>query len=122
MSYILVVDDDKAIRDMLAALFTRKGYEVRLAENGAEGERYVEADMPNLMITDIMMPDEDGIELLVRLRKSAPDLKVIAISGGSRGFSYDPLPTAAKLGAARTFAKPLDPKELLSAVQELLEA
>ena len=122
MSYILVVDDDEAIRDMLQLLLTRKGHSVEVAANGGEGERLIGQSVPDLVITDMMMPEEDGMELLMHLRAHAPNIPIIAISGGGRGFSYDPLPTAEKLGAHRTFAKPLDPKELLSAVQELLEA
>jgi DNA-binding response OmpR family regulator len=122
MSYILIVDDDDAVRGMLQMFFTRNGYTVKVAEDGAEGERCVQAEMPTLLITDIMMPNEDGMELLMNLRDKAPDLPVIAISGGSRGFSYDPLPVAKKLGARCVFSKPLDPQELLAAVKELIPA
>jgi DNA-binding response OmpR family regulator len=120
MSYILIVDDDDAVREMLQMLLTRNGYTVKVAEDGAAGERCVQAEMPSLMITDIMMPNEDGMELLMNLREKAPHLPVIAISGGSRGFSYDPLPVAKKLGARLVFAKPLDPRELLAAVAKLV--
>lgn len=122
MSYILVVDDDEAIRDMLQLLLERKGYSVEVAEDGNVGERMLAEQLPDLLITDMMMPEEDGMELLMHVRQNYSDLPVIAISGGSRGFSYDPLPTAQRLGASRAFSKPLDPKELLASVQELLSA
>ena len=122
MNHILVIDDDVAIREMLHFFLTRKGYRVDLAENGAKGEQRMAERMPDLVISDMLMPGEDGLELLMRMRKRFPALQIMAISGGIRDASYDPLPVAKMLGACCTFAKPLDLNEVLQAVQRLLGA
>lgn len=121
MKHILVIDDDAAIRDLLEYLLTRHGYRVTLAENGVQGEEQVAMEKPDLVITDMMMPEEDGMELLMHMRKQRPTLPIIAISGGMRDYAYNPLPVAQKLGASFTFLKPLDVNEVLRAVQTILE-
>lgn len=120
MKTVLVVDDDAAIRDLLRYFLSLKGYSVDVAENGAAGEALMEERRPDLIISDILMPGEDGLEFLMHTCKRFPEVPVIAISGGIRAANYDPLPIAEKLGARHTFTKPLDLNELLGAIHGLL--
>jgi YesN/AraC family two-component response regulator len=117
---ILIIDDEEQIREMLAQMLTREGYEVVHAENGKEGMRVCREEDVDLIITDIIMPEKDGIEMILELRHDFPNLKVIAISGGGRLGPDGYLEMAQKLGAHRTFFKPFNRKEILDAVQELL--
>jgi DNA-binding response OmpR family regulator len=117
---ILVIDDDPHVSGFLHALLTREGYEVELAADGAKGLKAFEAAPSDLVITDIIMPEREGIEVITQLRKLSPSTRIIAISGGGRMGPDAYLPLARNLGASRAFAKPLDKNELLAAVRELL--
>ena len=121
MKRILVIDDDMQMRQMLRQTLERQGYEVIDAPDGKEGMRLYHQAPTDLIITDIIMPEKEGIETIVELRRDFPDVKIIAISGGSRGLNKEYyLNLTKKLGALFTFAKPFDRKELLEAIQELL--
>lgn len=122
MSRILIIDDDDQVRGFLRHLFTREGYEVDEAADGAEGLKHFRAAPSDVVITDIIMPEREGIEVITELRRQSPKTRIIAISGGGRIGPESYLPLAREFGAARTFAKPLDKNELLAAVRELLEA
>ena len=120
MKRILVIDDDVQFRQMLKQILERAGYEVADAPDGKEGIRLYRQAPTDLIITDIIMPEKEGIETILELRREFPDVKIIAISGGGR---FDPgvyLEAAEKFGVARTFGKPVDRKELLDDIQELL--
>ena len=117
---ILIIDDEEQIREMLAQMLTREGYEVVHANNGKEGMKACREQKVDLIITDIIMPEKDGIEMILELRRDFPHLKVIAISGGGRLGPDGYLEMAQKLGAHRTFFKPFNRQEILDAVQELL--
>lgn len=117
---ILIIDDEEQIREMLGQMLTREGYEVVHADNGKEGMKVCRGQKVDLIITDIIMPEKDGIEMILELRHDFPHLKVIAISGGGRLGPDGYLEMAQKLGAHRTFFKPFNRKEILDAVQELL--
>jgi len=117
---ILIIDDEEQIRDMLAQMLTREGYQVVHAKNGKEGMKACREQKVDLIITDIIMPEKDGIEMILELRHDFPHLKVIAISGGGRLGPDGYLEMAQKLGAHRTFFKPFNRKEILEAVQDLL--
>jgi DNA-binding NtrC family response regulator len=117
---ILIIDDEEQIRAMLEQMLTREGYEVAVADNGKEGMRVCREQEIDLIITDIIMPEKDGIEMILELRHDFPQLKVIAISGGGRLGPDGYLEMAQKLGAHRTFFKPFNRKEILDAVQDLL--
>ena len=120
MSKILVIDDDPSILTMLKKMLEKAGYEVDTANNGSEGLEKIEECPPDLLITDIVMPEKEGLELIFYLRKKNPGLKIIAISGGGR-FNYDGYLTSAKhLGANLIFQKPLVHKELIQAVTNLV--
>ena len=110
---------------MLKQTLERAGYEVAAAANGATGLKLYEskasaAEPFNVVITDLIMPEMEGIETITKLRKSNPKVKIIAISGGGRNKPEDYLHLAGKLGAARTFTKPVDRDALLKAVSELV--
>lgn len=122
MAKILVVDDDAQVRQLLRRLLTRSGYDVSEAGDGAAAQRIVETEPIDLLITDIIMPEKEGIELITMMRKSRPSLPIIAISGGGHADSEQYLEIARLLGAKRVLGKPFDVDELLTAVAELLPA
>lgn len=120
MNHILVIDDNDGIRDVLKYFLLSHDYSVAVAESGSVGKKLMTEQMPDLVITDMMMPDEDGLELVMHMHRRFPDLPIIAISGGAGGFRYDPLPVAEKIGACRTFSKPLDLQGMLREIKVLL--
>lgn len=120
MKRILIIDDDFLVRDMLERLMRKARYDVETAENGGRALRLHRSCPVDLVITDIIMPEKEGLETIVEFRKSAPAVKIIAISGGGRIGPSSYLRMAKLLGADRTFAKPVDTEQLLSTVEELL--
>lgn len=116
MGRILIMEDDESIRLALRKSLDRAGHEVFEAGNGAEGAAIYRVTPPDLIITDILMPDQDGVEALLDLRNHLPDVKIIVISGNAQEF----LPIARDLGAHKTFAKPFQQSEIIEAVEELL--
>jgi CheY-like chemotaxis protein len=120
MAKILVFDDEPSILLMIKKMLEKSGHEVDIALNGKEGMTLFEKNKPDLLITDIIMPEKEGLETIFELRRKYPDLKIIAISGGGRIGPDGYLPGAKLLGANAVFTKPLVPKEFLQAVSELL--
>ena len=120
MARILVIDDDPQIRMLLRELLEREAYEVLDAFNGFEALEIFSHNTIDLVITDIVMPDMDGLEVMIRLRKTHPELKVIAISGGARIRPQSYLDLADSLGADATLTKPMDMNVVLKTVKELL--
>lgn len=121
MKRILVVDDDDVIRAMLRKLFTAGGFDVSVAENGKEAVRRQEERPFDLIVTDLVMPEKEGIETIMEFRKKYPATKIIAMSGGGKLNSGDYyLELARNLGAQKTLAKPFTHREILAAVIELL--
>jgi CheY-like chemotaxis protein len=120
MARILVVDDDPQIRTLLAQTLEREGHLVVAASDGAQGVRLFREDPVDLIITDIIMPEKDGWEAIVELRKSFPETRIIAMSGGGELGPSSYLAIAKRFGAERIFSKPLKRQELLKAVRELL--
>ncbi|MBC8440073.1 MAG: response regulator [Deltaproteobacteria bacterium] len=122
MARILIIDDEVQILNMLRQMLEGEGYEVIDAPDGKEGLRLYRENPTNLIITDLIMPEKEGIETIVELRRDFPDVKIIAISGGGRESPDNfLLNISGKLGAQRTFAKPVEREELLKAVRELLK-
>jgi len=115
---ILVIDDEQAVGELIRILLTRNGYDVSTAESGREGLRQVEALRPDLVITDITMPDMEGIELISILRKQHGDVPIIAMSGNVVGRSF--LKVTEVLGAAATLNKPFSTQELIDVVKAAL--
>lgn len=121
MAKILIVEDDDQLRDMLTQMFEREEYEVVGSENGEEAIRVLRQSPVDLLVTDIIMPQIDGTRLIMEIRKEYPNLKIIAISGGSRHIDpQNPLHIAKKLGAKFTFTKPFRLSDLLGAVRKLV--
>ncbi len=120
MALILVVDDDQLFRTMLSETLVNLGHNVVQACNGTEGLKLYRRAGADLIITDIVMPEAEGFELLTELQKNRSRVKIIAMSGGGRGHKVDYLESARCLGAARVLAKPFTNDELLAAIQELL--
>lgn len=120
MARILIIEDDNEVRDYLESVLTRAGYEVCSAANGMEGVQLFRRVPADLVITDIIMPEKDGIETILDLRHGNEKLKVIAISGGGRSEPENYLHSARLLGADRTMKKPFTNQEMLAAVADLL--
>ena len=120
MPRVLVVDDDQDVREMLRQMLERAGYGVSIATNGKEALTEYRAAPADLMVTDIVMPEKEGLETILDLRKDFPDVKIIAISGGGRLGPQNYIEMASAFGAKRTFTKPLDRKEFLAAVSDLI--
>jgi DNA-binding response OmpR family regulator len=121
MTRILVIDDDQLVLDMLYDSLTREGYDVLRASNGKQGLSLFRKEPVDLIITDIIMPEKEGIETIIELRKDFPDVKIIAISGGGRVGTKDYLQMAKMFGVQRTFTKPVARKQLLDAIRELID-
>jgi DNA-binding response OmpR family regulator len=120
MAKILVLDDEPSILLMIKKMLEREGHEVDLALNGLAGMELFEKNRPDLVVTDIIMPEKEGLETILELRKKYPELKIIAISGGGRIGPQGYLPSAKYLGADMVFQKPLVQKEFVQAVTTLL--
>ncbi len=120
MARILIIDDDVQMRSRLRQMLEREGYEVEEANNGKVALRAYKENPADLVITDIIMPEKEGLEIIRELRKDYPDVKVIAISGGGHISPDEYLYLAKAFGAQCVFAKPFERRELIEAVQELI--
>ena len=120
MAKIYVFDDELSILLMIKKMLEKAGYDVDIALNGREGMELFKKNVPDLLVTDIIMPEREGLETIFALRSKYPKLKIIAISGGGRISPSGYLPGAKLLGADMVFEKPLDQKEFLQAVSLLL--
>ena len=121
MALILIIDDESQIRSMLRLMLERVGHEVIEAPDGIEGIRQYRANPADLIITDLIMPNKDGIGMIIDLKKEFPKVKFIAMSGGGVNRPEGYLDGAKKLGATRTLTKPIDREEMLAAVKETLK-
>lgn len=120
MIKILVIEDDNSFRNVLMQMLEKAGYEVIQAENGNQALKICESFSPDLVLTDIIMPDKEGLETIQELLSICPEIKIIAMSGGGRFGPNSYLPLAQKLGARKTLQKPFMREELLSAIAEVL--
>jgi CheY-like chemotaxis protein len=119
---ILVIDDDPVVRGMLVEMLRREGYDVDEAEDGRQGMKRFHEHPAALVITDVVMPEQEGLETLMQLRHSGQPVKVVAISGGGRVGPDAYLNSARTLGADAILAKPFGREELLEVVTKLLAA
>ena len=117
MKTIPVADDETKVRVMIARHLASAGYEVREASNGKEALLAVSHGGIDLVITDLHMPDMDGIELIARMSQDASAPKIIAISGGGHLDKQTVLEMASRLGAAQTLEKPFSGEQLLEIVE-----
>ena len=121
MSSILLVDDDVSVLDVLSEMLRLEGHDVAVAENGQQAVDQVSTSFFDLIITDLIMPEKEGLETIADIRRKFAELPIIAISGGGRLGPNDYLETARFIGANATLAKPFARKELLQTVDALLD-
>lgn len=117
---VLIVEDNADLRFMLRRVFEGAGYSVDEAANGRFALALAAKIRPDVVLTDIFMPEIEGIETILRLREAAPNAKIVAMSGRPDISDYDVLGSALKLGAHATIAKPFMPRDVLLKVSELL--
>jgi CheY-like chemotaxis protein len=120
MARILIIEDDKPVGESLVEMMQSVGHQAALAANGAEGLKLYPGFEPDLVITDLLMPEVEGMETIRRLRTAQSDLPIIAISGRQRYRDIDYLSIAKNLGADFALSKPVSPAILMLAVSELL--
>jgi DNA-binding response OmpR family regulator len=122
MKRILLIDDDEHFREMFAELLKRNDYLVIETNDGRYAKNLYLEHSPDIVITDIIMPDKEGIETILELRKMNKSMKIIAISGGGRTNAVDNLRSAKLLGANLVFEKPFENKEILAGIEKLLNS
>ncbi|QJW92969.1 response regulator transcription factor [Frigoriglobus tundricola] len=121
MAEILVIDDEALVRRHVSDVLVAAGHTVRQAGDGRAGLAALQAAAPDLVVCDLFMPGMEGLETIRELRRSAPALPVVAVSGGGRWDLLELLESAAVLGATIALSKPLSRAALLQAVRELLD-
>ena len=122
MARILIIDDNYMLRESLTRLLAEAGYEVNTAENGRLALQLFQSLFFDLVITDIVMPEMDGLEFIQEMKQHYPQAKIIAISGGGRCSPQDYLEIAGALGVSATIAKPFANKDILAIVEGLLSS
>lgn len=120
MASVLIIDDDTSIRRVVRAALERAGHRVAEAGNGAEGMQRYRMAPADLVITDVFMPDQDGIETIQQLREEFPASRILAISGGSVAGTSGTLRDALLLGADATLAKPFTVEQLTRIIDGML--
>jgi len=121
MGVILIVDDEAEVRASIDACLRRDGHVLIHAENGRQCEAAIARHNPDLVILDVVMPEQDGLETIRALRRTRPNLKILAVSGGGEHQFGGSLHFAREFGAHAGLAKPLDLERLRAAVRSLLE-
>jgi CheY-like chemotaxis protein len=111
---VLVIDDDHLVRYTLSKILQRNGYHVTTAADGKRAMAVFRDERPDVVITDIIMPEQEGIETILKIRCERPEVKIIAISGGARTHNLDYLGMAEAFGADDVISKPFEAEELLS--------
>ncbi len=119
MARVLIIDDEESLRTLLRHVLEGSGHTVQEAADGREGLTLFRESPADVVVTDILMPDTDGMATTLELTREYPDVKVIAMTGeyGDRNF----LDVAKRFGAHRTLLKPFDPEELREAVRQVME-
>jgi CheY-like chemotaxis protein len=120
MAKILVIDDDTLVRAVLTSILEQVGHTVLTAEDGLRGMAMFREERPDLVITDLVMPEQQGIQTLAKIRGDDPNAKVIVMSGSGRIGDTDFLAEAQALDANDIVAKPFDPEDLLRSVSRCL--
>lgn len=120
MATILLIDDEPAVRELLSDFLTRSGHLVTGAANGAEGEALYKSRSFDLVIMDILMPQQGGLETILRLKSRYPDIRLIAISGGCMLPAESYLSLVRPLGVDECLSKPFELSELIDSVNRLL--
>jgi DNA-binding response OmpR family regulator len=120
MPGILLVEDDNDLREMLKDTLSRKNFTVLEAKNGRDAIMHFKPAVIDLVVTDLIMPEEDGLKVIMRLREMKPGLKIIAISGGGKAGPGSYLNLARALGADAIYSKPFSINDLITKIEELL--
>ena len=118
---VLILDDDLELAQSLKEILSDEGYQVDVASNGREGIRLQSANPYDLIVTDIVMPEEDGLEVIMWVKESYPETKLVAISGGGYFDSRDYLLMAKELGASFVLCKPFEVKTLKAGIKRILD-
>jgi DNA-binding NtrC family response regulator len=121
VAHLLVVDDEEPVRTLFNAYLSHNGHTVRCASNGQSALELYKTERFDVVITDLLMPEMEGIETIRELRRINPSAKIIAISGGGTGKAAHYLLIAQKIGAHYTFDKPVSLHKLLEAVESLVQ-
>jgi len=121
MSRILIIDDNTSMREVVSEMLQQAGYETVDVENGRFALQVHRESPVDLIITDLFMPDTDGLEIINQFRHQYPEVKIIAVSGGGSRGLVELLSVAKKMGAERALMKPFSWEELLAAVQGVLD-
>lgn len=119
MARVMVIDDDEVVRMVLTRTLERAGHEVISADDGRKGVALFKMNPTDVVLTDIYMPNQEGLATIMELRRAYPAVKVVAISGGGANAGLDVLPVAEALGADRALRKPVSPSELTALIKEL---
>ncbi|HSI09052.1 MAG: response regulator [Rariglobus sp.] len=122
MARILLIDDDEPFRSVLKVSLQQMGHDVIDARDGCEGVALYTGGGFDIVVTDLIMPDKEGIETIMDLRKLNPAVKIIAMSGGGRVTSVDYLQIARQVGAKRILAKPFLYEDIKVAIEQLMES
>lgn len=120
MRRILVIEDDRAARDVITRALRNAGYDVLTATDGGEGLIVWAKERPDLIVTDLHMPNVDGLEAILALRERGATIPIIAVSGGDSHHSFLALESANDLGATTVLEKPFDPQQLVAVVAKAL--
>ena len=117
---VLIIDDESEVRALLSRTLTLAGYEVVSVATGDEGTRVCRQHSFDMVVIDMVMPEKDGLETLMEIRRGSPKARIIAMSGAPRTNVMDPLSVAMKLGAVASIMKPFTPDEFLGSVVQHL--
>jgi len=120
MPGILVVEDDIDLRGMLKTALERNSFTVFEADNGKEAIAHFKPGVTDVVITDLIMPEEDGLKVIMKIREIKPDIKLVAISGGGKAGPASYLDMAKALGADSVFYKPFSLNDLVVEIKNLL--
>jgi len=121
MACVLIIDDDQGIRELFADAMEEAGHTVYQAKNGLEGVKIAQEISPDVIVVDVFMPEMDGVEVILKLRKTEPDLRIIAVSGGGLSHNFQFLDLTNNLGANLVLHKPILPDELVEHVATCLK-
>jgi len=121
MARILIIEDETTLRSLMKDALEKAGHEITEASDGDQGIEIFNAHQHDVVITDILMPKKEGLELILELTDQAPDVKIIAISGGGIGLGDDLLEISLEFGAKHALRKPVTMKHLVEVVQDVLD-
>jgi len=122
MPGVLIVEDDKELREMLKLSLSRRNFTVFEADNGKSAIAHFKPTITDLVVTDLIMPEEDGLKVVIKLRELKPTIKIIAISGGGKVGPGSYLNLAKALGADAIFSKPFSISDLITKIEQLLDS